>query len=823
MPPKKSKISKLFDKYLAKMDALKKEGDAPLLYNELVKGKNAYMRIDRLATSSFDLTWIDAIEDVLFDLGDIVKNPREVTKTEAVLVPVELARKISSESVIHLASHTQYIKTVDENGDVIPNKIINIANEEDIHTYENRFIATLIRRLVLFIEKRYEFIKTFAPLQDEQILYFKNNSVINGAEVEIETKIKVRGKSGDSVSIASSKFISRIEDIRQYVLYYYSSQFMKKMKVDRDVRNPIIMTNILRKNPKYHRCYELYRFIEKYQQLGVDYRVNENVSLFSDEEIDELNTVAFTNYLALRDKDHSIRVKSLSKTYKPKILTSLDDEQFIYDDLLKGPFSFVRVDDPYQAYLDSKLKKDLPAHPTKVEREYYKEELAAKKENKEDKNQLEKLKKRKNKEAFEYEKKVQKIIAQREKEEELRRQREAEAARREEERRLDEIRRQIIAQARGEELPREENQPEEAEATEARDANREEAAVERDYHDIEPREQSEDVESIFAEGNEGEQRSENPEVVKYIDSLFDKLGLNDDTVVSPLTRKYVEDVEPVEEIEGAEEIALRKGRKFRQKDNPEVERYIDKVFKDLENEEEPSSIYLEPKKVRKLVEGDIKPIKEEDDVSAILTKKGRNVKRRDNPDVVKDIDSSFENSGDENIAPISIPEKRKRQLVEGDIAPISDSDIASIFSIAKKARKNKDNPEVVKYIDQLFDKNNDDKEVEAITLDRKKERKHYDFADISIISDDEDISSIFSSDTKESKLQDDEDIIKYVDSLFEGETREIDVSKFIVLTPDGYYCGKDKFSENKEDAYVFTDFDEAFEIKRELGGKVVRL
>ena len=457
MSKKNPATKKLFDKYLMKMSPIKKEKQASELYDELKAGKNSYMRVDRLAVSSFDISWIKNIEDCLFDLGDIIKNPREVTKTEEVLVPVELARKTGSESVRHLASHTQYIKNISEEGDVIPNKILSLTSDSDIHTYENRFIATLVRRLVLFIEKRYEFIKAFIPLRDEKILYVKNKSTINGAEVEIETKVKITSDSEADISELSRKYISRVEEIRNYVLYYYNSQFMRKLKTDRDVRNPIIMTNILRKNPKYHKCYELYRFIERYQQLGVNFKVDEKVSNLNEKEMDELNTLSFTNYLARKDKDRSKVIKrSKQKVYNPKVLTSIDDEEFVYGDLLEGPFNFVRVDDEYQNYLESKVRKDLPQHPTKAEKEYYEDEYAKKKEVKEDRNQVDKLKKRKTKAQLEYEKKVKKIIEEREREAERLRKEEEERIRQAEEARINAIRQQIVDNAL-------ENKPEEPE------------------------------------------------------------------------------------------------------------------------------------------------------------------------------------------------------------------------------------------------------------------------------------------------------------------------------------------------------------------------
>ncbi len=452
----KNRNRTLFKKLVSKINTLNGEKDVSDISRDLKHGKNTYMRLDRLESSSFDMVWIKRIEDCIYDLGAIVGNPRQVTKTVGNIVPVELAKKINSESVMHLASHTQYIKDITENGDVVPNKILNMGAEEDIHTYENRFIATLIRRLVLFVEKRYEFVKKFAPLHDEEILYFKNKSIVDGAEVEIETKIKVKSESQTTMAETSNKYIDRIMKIREYILYFYGSNFMRELKTERDVRNPIVMTNILRKNPKYHKCYELYRFIEKYEGLGVSYKVDENIANFDEQDLKEMNAVMLANYLALKSKDKKPPLKHNTKQYKPRILTSLDDEEFVYGDLYKGPIEFMRIDKGYIEYLESLVKKDLPVHPTKIEKEYYKEEYQQKTEVKTIKNAIEKTLKRKQKEQNEFDKKAKTIIALREKEERERIAAEQEAARLKEEERIEAIRRQLIESAKAEQPVEEE-------------------------------------------------------------------------------------------------------------------------------------------------------------------------------------------------------------------------------------------------------------------------------------------------------------------------------------------------------------------------------
>ena len=438
------------------MKAITKGAHEREILESLTNGKNTYLRMDRLESSSFDKTWIEVIEGVIFDLGEIVGNPRMNTKTEGNIVPVELARKTNAESVQHLASHTQYIKEIDDLGNVVPSKILTIMHDDDIKTYENRFIATLIRRLVLFVEKRYEVVAKLAELHDEEVLMIKNKSFVDGSTVEIETKIKISHKNEDPESLKTTAYIERIKKMRTYLLYFYNSPFMHKLKTEKDVHNPILQTNIIRKNPKYHHCYEVYRFIESYDRLGVNYKVDEQYSLFNDEELKELNRTLFANYITLKGKDRSKNAKVDTKIYKPRILTSADDEAFIYGPLLSGPIEFVRTDALYQEYLNSKIRSDLPLHPTKKEKEYFAEEYKEKSELRQDEKQKEDLIKRVNKEIREFEKLAAKIEQERKEAEEELLRRQKETIKTEESDMLTEAREELIAQAEADQREHEE-------------------------------------------------------------------------------------------------------------------------------------------------------------------------------------------------------------------------------------------------------------------------------------------------------------------------------------------------------------------------------
>ena len=438
---------KLYDRYLGRVKPLLSTPLSDDIIKAFEEGKTSVLRMSRYESSAFDTSWVDVIEDVLFDLGEIIKAPRTITKEEGSLVPVELAKKTTSESVQHLASHTQYVKNIDDDGSVVPSKIMSFGNDDFLYTYENRFIATFIRRLVLFVEKRYEFIQAYIPLHREEVMMIKTKAVINGEEVEIETKIKSKSEENDQSAVNANAIAERIRAMREYILYYYGSPFMKKMKNERDVRKPILMTNILRKNLKYHKCFEVFQFIERYDSFGLDYKSEDVYSELSADQIKDLALLTYGQYLALQDDREYETIKTRGRAYKPKILTSIDDEEFLFGPIVKGPIEFVRVDEEYRRYLDSKVRNDLPLRPKKQEKGYYYDEYGVKYEVKEDQRQIDKLLRRKEKSLRDFEKALLKIIAKRDEEDALMLSLEDQERLEEEERRLAIKRAEIVSSA----------------------------------------------------------------------------------------------------------------------------------------------------------------------------------------------------------------------------------------------------------------------------------------------------------------------------------------------------------------------------------------
>ncbi len=403
----KNKYKKLQRSYASKSKKLYSSQDGKELFDIISSGRNKYLRLDRFESSAMDVSWIKQIEDCIDDLGDIVNNPKKTIQTLVEVVQVEKVKKIGVETVQHLSSHTQFIKTIDENGNVTPSKLLNIYNDDYYAIYENRFIATLIRHLTIFVEKRYLFVLQNASLSDVGVLYMKNHTEHDGRVIDIETKVRY-SRPAEAVALDKLKgYLKRIEDIRKYLKFYSNTEFMRILRKERDVRNPILQTNIIRKNPKYHKCYLLWLFINKFRESGIEVKVEENYSELSQEDIQLINETMCSTFLLLKGKDMSPRTDKSKKAYKPVIMHTVDDDIYKPMDYSK-PVEFIRIDDKYREYTES--LHDLDPHPTKQRKAYDKEKYDDNKKRRAKKAAVDALIARKPKEKEQYDENEKKAL-----------------------------------------------------------------------------------------------------------------------------------------------------------------------------------------------------------------------------------------------------------------------------------------------------------------------------------------------------------------------------------------------------------------------------
>ena len=811
----------LFAEYLKKMGSFHDDRYFHMA-DDLLRGQSSYLRMKFKGSSIFNPTWIKTIEDCMYALDQITNNPREVTTEVGAVMPIELAKKVNYESVQHLASHTQYIKDIDENGEVIPAKILGMFAKEELHTYENRFIATFIRRLILFIDKRYEFIKESVNLDEKEIMYVKNKSIVDGQEVEVETKITVKRETQDDLTVTARDYIARIEKLKEYVGYYFNSPFMKEFKTEKDVRRPIILTNILRKNPLYRKCYETFLFIERFDSLGVAFKVDRNFYEFNEKERKDLSYILLSNLLFLEMEEEKRAYKKTTKEYKPKLLSSIDDESFIYGDLVKGPVSYVRSDESYLEYLRKKIPTDMPLHPNKSEKVYYKDKYDLKNEIKNDINEIEALLARIRRQIAKYEKLVEKLLEERKVEEAEEARVRLEELKAKEKSILDAKREQIIAAAREDLLTNKKEKKSKKKIEKVEEVKEETPVIEEPAPEPEPEPEpvvEEPVqEEIIEEPVAQEQPQEEPapeEVVEeqpeepVIEEQPQPVEKESEPVIKEELVQEAAEEEPQEETPVIEEQPVEEEPVVEEPQEETTEPESEPVVEEENTpaqEEQPESVLKTPVEESPVVE---EPVQEEQPVEEKKpTKKAKKPAKRK-----KKAAKVAQNENNEP-APAPVQEEQKESAPVVEEAP-------------KEEKKKESKPRKAKAKKEPKPaKKTEDKKAKA---EPKKEKKAPAKKAAKPAKEEKPVAKKEPKPVKEKKAPVKKEpkpkkvAPKKPAPKKEKAKPEAIPGKFIVKTNDGYYVNQKRLSNIKSDAKIFNDFNMANDIKKKLGGKVVKL
>ncbi len=296
-------------------------------------GENKYSLFNRYFEKKIDLKWVEEIEACIIPLDNIMRVPRKFIVQEEEIVPIERARKITNESIRHLAQHTNMIAKV-EGDDVTPNQILNVFREESFEVYENRFVYTLMQNLIRFIDVRYNVL--FNVSDDDNMASLKMESDFTRGREKVTYKLEVAAQSGggelDNTATGlegeNASAFQRIERIKKIINEYAHSAFMKELQNCVPVRPPIMRTNAIQKNPNFRACLKLWQFIQSYTDLGYEITVKESNDMVSDEYRNQLNRMMALNYMMLKANTLSEDAvgKQKRRKLKPKLLKRLAEE-----------------------------------------------------------------------------------------------------------------------------------------------------------------------------------------------------------------------------------------------------------------------------------------------------------------------------------------------------------------------------------------------------------------------------------------------------------------------------------------------------------------
>lgn len=247
-----------------------------------------------------DEDWIQAIEEGLVFVEKAIKEERQFIYSEGEVLEIEKIKHFSSESVRHLARHSNLITREQEGDNIIPDKLYSVERLSDYAVYENRFLYMLLCYLRDFVTLRYNKILDLSNKYDGSV---QMNKQLDLPKQKMSFSLQMHDERRDDSFLrehnTAQTAIDRIDLILKTVLAFLATPLMEMTGKAPMLKPPITKTNVLKMDNNFKGAVALYDFIIAYDKPGytVDCRRTE-LSPFADSLSDEMSeAVALVSFL----------------------------------------------------------------------------------------------------------------------------------------------------------------------------------------------------------------------------------------------------------------------------------------------------------------------------------------------------------------------------------------------------------------------------------------------------------------------------------------------------------------------------------------------
>lgn len=251
-----------------------------------------------------DEDWVEILETGLDHVEKAVREERQFIRKQGEVVPIEKLKRVSTETVRHLAQHSEYITKEPEEGETLtPEKLYMSENLSDYAVYENRFLYMLLCYLRDFIrvrlDKILEFGRTYRLSTNiEKRVRMGSKSFRYKAEMKYEDK----NDAFTDEFFASALIIERIETSQRMVTSLLMTPLMKEVAKAPMLHPPITPTNVLRMNVHFKAAMEMYGKLSAYTKDGYEIKeIKNSYQPLPDEMLaEEASLMALQQYISYK-------------------------------------------------------------------------------------------------------------------------------------------------------------------------------------------------------------------------------------------------------------------------------------------------------------------------------------------------------------------------------------------------------------------------------------------------------------------------------------------------------------------------------------------
>lgn len=297
--------------------------------------------------TKIDYSWLSVLEDTLPNIDKIVRNPRRFIVQEEDVVIVEKTKKVSQETIKHLAQHSENIQDIDNNGDVVPKKLLNVFKEDTSDLYENRFIYTLVVRLESFINRQLENLDLVSNKEIKRNISYKAETNIKNKKINIE--LKMNEEETEDLTEFGADYKNRILACYEVISGFRTTEMIKELIGCSLVKNPIRKTNLILREPNFQKAFILWQYLDNFEYRDPKVVNYDRVINSNKETRDEFTLGYFIDSIAV-DPKHENLLKYKDINAKLNRLIS----EYIYEDKQDIDSFLIKTKDVYESAIKDK-------------------------------------------------------------------------------------------------------------------------------------------------------------------------------------------------------------------------------------------------------------------------------------------------------------------------------------------------------------------------------------------------------------------------------------------------------------------------------------
>lgn len=274
-----------------------------------------------------DYEWIDLMEQTIPYIDNILRSPNRFIVNEEDVIKVELAKRVTVESIKHLSKNTNLIEDYDKKtGDVRPSKILNITKEESYNTYENRLVYSLIQNMKLFIEMHKGDVVDETSEKNDKSFEYSATSSVGSEKVDINMNINSKFmKKHKEKNDSGMDLSARLEKLNNDIAMLTGSEVYKlidKLHLSLIVP-PIKKTNLIMKNVNFQYAMKLWDYLHQAHESSTTRKKDKKDYMDDGEYKSMVDETFMLNYLIMDSINKKETTSEEKEAVQEKIVNNM--------------------------------------------------------------------------------------------------------------------------------------------------------------------------------------------------------------------------------------------------------------------------------------------------------------------------------------------------------------------------------------------------------------------------------------------------------------------------------------------------------------------